>query len=72
MEIAKLRGAKLVKELIVSGAFHSPLMQSAREGLKRGLAEGSISDAQIPVYANVTGRSVTKVGGRKVCSFNSN
>ena len=60
MEIAKSRGAKLVKELIVSGAFHSPLMQSAREGLKRGLAEASISDAQIPVYANVTGRSVTK------------
>lgn len=62
MEIAKSRGAKLVKELVVSGAFHSPLMQSAREGLKEGLANAVISDARIPVYANVTGKSVHKAG----------
>ena len=37
MEIAKERGAKLVKELVVSGAFHSPLMQSAKERLKKAL-----------------------------------
>jgi [acyl-carrier-protein] S-malonyltransferase len=60
MEIAKVRGAKLVKELIVSGAFHSPLMQSAREGLKEGLLSAVISDARIPVYANVTGNMVQK------------
>ena len=60
MEIAKTRGAKLVKELVVSGAFHSPLMQSAREGLKNGLASTAIADARIPVYANVTGKSVQK------------
>jgi [acyl-carrier-protein] S-malonyltransferase len=54
MDLAKSRGAKLVKELPVSGAFHSPLMESARVGLKRALDETEIHDARIPVYANVT------------------
>ena len=60
MELAKARGAKLVKELVVSGAFHSPLMQSAREGLKKALASIQIRDARIPVYANVTAKPVQK------------
>ena len=60
MEIAKARGAKLVKELVVSGAFHSPLMKSAREGLNAGLGSAVIRDAQIPLYANVTGKGVQK------------
>jgi len=60
MELAKARGAKLVKELPVSGAFHSPLMESARNGLKRALDETQIRDARIPVYANVTARPVQK------------
>jgi [acyl-carrier-protein] S-malonyltransferase len=54
MELARERGAKVVKELTVSGAFHSPLMGSAREGLKAGLDRTAIRDAAIPVYANVT------------------
>ncbi len=37
MELAKQRGAKMVKELVVSGAFHSPLMGSAQEGLRTAL-----------------------------------
>lgn len=60
MELAKARGAKLVKELVVSGAFHSPLMESAREGLKQALAKTTIATARIPVYANVTAEPVTK------------
>ncbi len=58
MEIAKERGAKLVKELVVSGAFHSPLMQSAKERLKKALDAVMINDAKIPVYANVTAKPV--------------
>ena len=60
MEIAKTRGAKLVKELPVSGAFHSPLMEAARNGLKRALDSTEIRDAKIPIYANVTARPVQK------------
>jgi [acyl-carrier-protein] S-malonyltransferase len=60
MEIAKERGAKLVKELVVSGAFHSPLMQSAKDGLKEALERTDIRDAKIPVYANVTAKPVQK------------
>ncbi len=61
MELAKERGAKFVKELEVSGAFHSPLMQSAKEGLKAALGTVEIRDAQIPVYFNVTAKPVRKV-----------
>jgi len=60
MELAKKRGAKLVKELPVSGAFHSPLMEFAGSGLKSALEKTSITDAAIPVYANVTARPVQK------------
>jgi [acyl-carrier-protein] S-malonyltransferase len=60
MEICKLKGAKLVKELVVSGAFHSPLMQSAKDQLKEKLDKANIYDARFPVYANVTARPVIK------------
>jgi [acyl-carrier-protein] S-malonyltransferase len=60
MELAKEQGAKLVKELVVSGAFHSPLMQSAKEGLKQALDATAVNDAAIPVYANVTAAPVRK------------
>jgi [acyl-carrier-protein] S-malonyltransferase len=60
MELAKTHGARLVKELPVSGAFHSPLMESARDGLKAALDTAAIRDAQIPVYANVTAKPVQK------------
>jgi [acyl-carrier-protein] S-malonyltransferase len=60
MELAKAKGAKLVKELVVSGAFHSPLMQSAADGLRAGLEHAPLNDARIPVYANVTAEPVTK------------
>jgi [acyl-carrier-protein] S-malonyltransferase len=59
MVLARQHGAKLVKELVVSGAFHSPLMESAQNGLKRGLDSAGIRDAAIPVYANVTAEPVT-------------
>ena len=60
MELSKTKGAKLVKELVVSGAFHSPLMLSAKESLKKKLDATPAYDAKIPVYANVTARPVQK------------
>jgi [acyl-carrier-protein] S-malonyltransferase len=63
MEIAKLKGAKIVKELPVSGAFHSPLMESARNGLESALESARITDVSTPVYANVTARP-EEIGGK--------
>ncbi len=60
MEICKSKGAKLVKELVVSGAFHSPLMQSAKDQLLYALNTTNIYDARFPVYANVTAGPVSK------------
>ena len=50
--------AKLVKELTVSGAFHSPLMESACDGLREALEHAEIRNASVPVYANVTAKPV--------------
>ena len=65
MDMCKAGGAKLVKELVVSGAFHSPLMQSAKEKLSSQLEEVKIENAKIPVYANVTAKPVIESGGIK-------
>ncbi len=62
MELAKANGAKMVKELVVSGAFHSPLMESARTGLENALGKADIRDAGMPVYANVTAEPVQIAG----------
>ena len=47
-------GAKIAKELNVSGAFHSPLMEPAKKRLSAALDNIEINTATIPVYANVT------------------
>ena len=59
MELCKSGGAKIVKELVVSGAFHSPLMQSAKDSLLNVLENTPIYDSRFPVYANVTAKPVT-------------
>lgn len=58
MELSKQDGAKLVKELVVSGAFHSPLMENAGNNLKSKIDYTPFYDAKIPVYANVTAKPV--------------
>jgi [acyl-carrier-protein] S-malonyltransferase len=60
MEICKIKGAKLAKELQVSGAFHSPLMDSAKEKLKVALDNTPVYDMRVPLYANVTAKPVEK------------
>lgn len=58
MELCKSGGAKMVKELVVSGAFHSPLMQFAKDSLLESLISAPIYDSKVPVYANVTAKPV--------------
>ncbi len=58
MELSKEKKAKLVKELVVSGAFHSPLMESAMDSLKMKLDSTHFYDAKIPVYANVSAKPI--------------
>lgn len=54
MRRAKDAGVRIAKELPVSGAFHSPLMQYAADGLKEALADTQISAPALPVFTNVT------------------
>lgn len=60
MELAKEAGAKMVRELPVSGAFHSPLMLSAKTGLSLALDNTAFTDATIPVYSNVSGNPIKR------------
>ena len=60
MEICKSKGARLAKELQVSGAFHSPLMDSAKEKLKVALNNTPVYNLRFPLYANVTAKPVEK------------
>ena len=59
MALAKEAGAKRAIRLNVSGAFHSPLMESAADGLAAALTEATLANPRFPVYANVNGESVT-------------
>lgn len=52
MERCKEAGAKRVRALVVSGAFHSPLMEGAAQGLDAALAGVEIKPSRVPVYAN--------------------
>lgn len=52
-------GARRVIPLDVSGAFHSPLMEVAREGLAEALGRAEFGDPAFPVVANAAARPVT-------------
>jgi len=57
------RGANRAVRLRVSGAFHSPLMAPAQEGLSCALGEADVSSPAVPFVSNVTG-AFEKDGGR--------
>lgn len=57
-EKVKAEKGKAVK-LAVSGAFHSPFMESASKGLSDYLADKELSQPEIPVYANTTAQPYT-------------
>ncbi|MDD7438784.1 MAG: ACP S-malonyltransferase [Bacteroidales bacterium] len=53
IELAKEAGAKRALPLNVSGAFHSPFMESAREELEAAIKETNFSAPRCPIYQNV-------------------
>jgi len=56
-EILKEKGAKRALILPVSGAFHSELMSSAADELKKGIDETEFKKPECPIYQNFTGKS---------------
>jgi [acyl-carrier-protein] S-malonyltransferase len=60
VERGKDAGAKRVIPLEVSGPFHSSLMKPASERLAEVLAAVPMSEAAVPVVANVTARPVSQ------------
>ena len=52
-EALKAAGAKRALPLSVSGAFHSPLMQPAKEELEAAIQAATFSTPRCPVYQNV-------------------
>ena len=59
MERATDAGARRVVRLNVSGAFHSPLMEPAVDGLRDKLQSIEFQDPAYPVFSNVTASPVT-------------
>ena len=51
----KAAGAKRALPLNVGGAFHSPLMQPAKDELQKAIEQTNIAKPQCPVYQNVDG-----------------
>ena len=58
-EVLKGKGAKRALVLPVGGAFHSPLMEPAREELAKAIEETNFSEPICPVYQNVVSKAVT-------------
>ena len=54
-------GARRALILPVGGAFHSPLMETARVELAQAIASTPFHSPKIPVYQNVTAQSTTDV-----------
>ena len=63
-ELARARGAKRTIPLSVSAAFHTPLMQSAVDGMAQIIEAISFHDPVVPIVANTTAEPMTS--GREV------
>jgi len=57
-EAMKAAGAKRALVLPVGGAFHSPLMEPAREELAAAIENTTFSKPNCPIYQNVTAKAV--------------
>ena len=57
---AQEAGARRALVLNVNGAFHSPLMESAKESLANAISDTHFNDALVPVYQNVNAKAETE------------
>lgn len=57
-ERLKAAGARRVVILPVGGAFHSPLMEPAKEELKTAIEKTTFYNPTCPVYQNIVGKAV--------------
>jgi [acyl-carrier-protein] S-malonyltransferase len=58
-ELAKTKGARRVIPLPVSGAFHTPLMQPAVDGMTDIIGGLTFNDPTVPIVANTTAQPLT-------------
>jgi len=61
MDLAKAKGAHRVIRLQVSGAFHTPLMQPAVDGMAEIIATLSFNQLTIPIIGNTTAQPLATV-----------
>ncbi len=59
-EVLTEKGARRALVLPVGGAFHSPMMEPAREELAAAIEATEFSEPSCPVYQNVPAKAVTK------------
>ena len=59
-EALKAAGARRALKLPVSGAFHSPLMEPAREELAQAIEKTPFQAPHCPIYQNVTAKATTE------------
>jgi len=57
--LAETSGARRVIPLKVSGAFHSPLMEPALEGLRNAISGFTFQEPSVPIIANVSAQVLT-------------
>ena len=60
MDMASEKGAKRVIPLNVGGAFHSGLMEPARDGLAAAVESVKLVNSSIPIVANCTAKPVSE------------
>lgn len=64
-EAAWAEAGKRSSRLATSGAFHSPLMASAAEGMAAYLESVEFSEARVPLVCNVTARPLSAADARE-------
>ena len=58
-ELLKQKGAKRALRLAVSGAFHSPFMEPAKQELEKAIRSTTFNKPICPVYQNATAKAST-------------